>query len=341
MSEQLIVITGVSGHVGFNTLALALARGYRVRAIVRRADQGEKIKKTSSVKPYVANLEIVVVSDLLKPGAFDGVLDGACGVLHIASPLAIETDNYKRDIIDPAVDVTVGILKSTAKAPSIKRVVITSSIATILTWEYIISDDYTKVFITKDTYKPADASSHFDMPIQAYAAAKGHARVATYKFLEEERPHFDVINILPSMVIGKNELNTKKEDLETGTNGTVIGPLIGIKQQMPNLGVSVHVTDVARAHLDALNPEIPGNQDLLCSSGGLAGTSWDDAKEIAKKLYGKHVASGLFSLDGTSPSRPLRFDASETEKLFGWKFASFESQVQSVADHYIELAGAQ
>ncbi|KAH6724415.1 hypothetical protein BKA61DRAFT_665110 [Leptodontidium sp. MPI-SDFR-AT-0119] len=341
MSENLLVITGVSGHVGFNTLALALARNYRVRAIVRRAEQGEHIKRTQSVKPFVSNLEIIVVPDLLKPGAFDGVLDGASGVLHIASPLVVETDNFKRDIIDPAVDATVGILKSAAKTPSVKRIVITSSIATILTWEYIISDDYTKEFTAKDIQTPADASSRFDMPMQAYAASKGLARAATYKFLEEEKPQFDIINIMPSMVIGKNELNTKKEDLEIGTNGIAIGPLTGIKQQMPNLGVSVHVNDVAKAHLDALNPAIPGNQDLLCSSGGLEGTCWDDAKDIARKFYSKQVTDGLFNLTGTSPSRPIRLDASETEKIFGWKFASFESQVRSVADHYIELAGAQ
>ena len=58
----------------------------------------------------------------------------------------IQTDNYKRDIIDPAIDATVGILKSAAKAKSVRRVVITSSMATLLTMEYIMSDDFTKVF---------------------------------------------------------------------------------------------------------------------------------------------------------------------------------------------------
>ena len=179
------------------------------------------------------------------------------------------------------------------------------------------------------------------MPIQAYGAAKCHALAATNRFVQEEKPHFDIINILPSMVIGKNELNTKKEDLETGTNGVALGPLVGIKLEMPSLGVSVHVNDVARVHIDALNPAISGNRNLLCSSGGLQGTSWDDAKEIGKRYYSKQVANGLFNLSGSSPSRPIRLDASETEKLLGWKFATYEEQVQSVADHYIELAGHQ
>lgn len=79
----------MSGHVKFRDLVEALSRKYCVRAIVRRAEQGQQLKDASTVKPYGGNLEIVVVKDLLKPGAFDGVLDGAAGVPHIASPLAI------------------------------------------------------------------------------------------------------------------------------------------------------------------------------------------------------------------------------------------------------------
>lgn len=124
------------------------------------------------------------------------------------------------------------------------------------------------------------------------------------------------------MFIGKNELNTKKEDLETGTDGIAVGPLVGTKLEIPSLGVSVYVNDVARAHIDALNPVITGNQNLFCSSGGPEGTSWDDAKEIAKWHYKKQVADGFFNLSGSSPSRPIRQDASGTEKLLWWKFAS-------------------
>lgn len=80
----------MSGHVGYRVLVEALGRGYRVRAIVRRPEQGEQIKATRSVQPRLDNLEIVIVKDLLVPGAFDTVLNGVNGVIHVASPLAIE-----------------------------------------------------------------------------------------------------------------------------------------------------------------------------------------------------------------------------------------------------------
>lgn len=52
-------------------------------------------------------------------------------------------------MIDPAVQATTNVLESAAKVPSIRRVVITSSIATLITMEYLMSDDFTKVFTGK------------------------------------------------------------------------------------------------------------------------------------------------------------------------------------------------
>lgn len=159
--------------------------------------------------------------------------------------------------------------------------------------------------------------------------------------MRDKKPHFDVINVLPSVVIGANELNTAKEEVSKGTNVNVMGPLLGTKANIPDIGASVHVNDVAKAHVDALNPSIPGNRNLLCSSGGIQGVEWDDAKEIVKRLFPQQVSDGVFPLDGTLPTRPVRFDASETERLLGWKFVGFEAQVKSVAEHYLELASLQ
>lgn len=138
------------------------------------------------------------------------------------------------------------------------------------------------------------------------------------------------------MVIGRNELDTNKEEIASGTNGNVMGPLLGTNFPMPLLGVSVHVNDVAKAHIDALNPRIPGNRDFICSSGGLDGTVWNSVKDIAKRKFGKAVAEGHLTLDGSVPTRVIHLDASETEEIFGWKFLDLEAQVESVVEHYLE-----
>lgn len=177
--------------------------------------------------------------------------------------------------------------------------------------------------------------------MEAYGAAKALALKATERFIETERPSFDVVNIMPSMVIGKNELNTKKEEVASGTNAIALGPLFRDKSPMPVLGVSVHVNDVAKVHIDALNPAIPGNRSFICSSGGLEGTEWNYAKDIAKRHFSKAVSDGYLPLEGDVATRPIRLDASETEQAFGWKFAGFEYQVKSVVEHYLELLAAE
>ncbi|GKT43632.1 putative uncharacterized oxidoreductase [Colletotrichum spaethianum] len=340
MSQQLLAITGVSGHVGFRVLVEALTRGHSVRAIIRKAEQAELIKSTKSIQPYLDHLETVVIPDLLVTGAFDGVLDSVNGVIHVASPLAITSDNLRRDVVEPAITATLRVLESAIKVPSVKRVVITSSIAALLSWEYINSDDVTKVFTARDTYDPPGPETQFQSPLHAYGAAKALALQATERFIKDENPSFDVINIMPSMVIGRNELNTTKEEVASGTNNNVMGLLLEAKIPMPVLGVSVHVNDVAKAHIDALNPAIPGNKNFICSSGGLNGTRWDNAKDTAKRYFSKAVSDGFLSLDGTTATRPIQLDASDTEQTFGWKFLGFEDQVKSVLEHYLEFLEA-
>lgn len=86
----MLKITGASGYIGFKTMYMSLAQGYQVRAIVRRADQIERLKNHSKVAPNVDNLSFVVVPDLVAKNALAGALDGAKVILHLASPLAKE-----------------------------------------------------------------------------------------------------------------------------------------------------------------------------------------------------------------------------------------------------------
>lgn len=80
--------------MGFRVLVEALSRGYKARAVIRNASQAEQIKATDSVKPYLTQVEFAVVPDLLVPGAFHGVLDGADGVVHVASPLPSAVSSF-------------------------------------------------------------------------------------------------------------------------------------------------------------------------------------------------------------------------------------------------------
>lgn len=131
---------------------------------------------------------------------------------------------------------------------------------------------------------------------------------------------------------------TSHSDIATGTNAFAIGPVLGNRSLALLPGGTVYIDDVAKIEVLSLNQKINGNQGFLLSSHGLEGTTWNDTIEIVKKNFPQEVTNGLFKLDGMQPAKKLKIDSSRTEDVFGFKLASYEEQVKSVIEHYIELA---
>lgn len=188
---------------------------------------------------------------------------------------------------------------------------------------------------------PLDPDQFADNADLSYVIAKVSALNATDRFVEEKKPSFDVVNILPSLVIGKSEMDQTRKSVGVGSNNEALGLLLTKIARVDSLGASVHIDDVGRAHLDALNPELTGHRSYMCSSGGLEGTVWEDAKDIARKHFPKYVEDGTLPLAGTNPTKQIRLDSSETEKTFGWKFLNYEEQVKSLIGHYVSLPAAK
>jgi uncharacterized protein YbjT (DUF2867 family) len=83
-----VLITGVTGHIGFRTLVLALEAGYHARITSRSMQSLEKIKKASSVQKYLSDIEYFAVPDITDAASYDEAMKGVEYVLHIASPIA-------------------------------------------------------------------------------------------------------------------------------------------------------------------------------------------------------------------------------------------------------------
>jgi nucleoside-diphosphate-sugar epimerase len=142
---------------------------------------------------------------------------------------------------------------------------------------------------------------------------------------------------MPSFLIGKHELITDPKYITNGTNSATMGPLFGNKNPYPNPSTTVHINDVAKIEVKALDPKIPGNQNFLVSSGGLKRTNWQDCIDIVKKHFPEAAAKGIFPLGGEKPTKSTKVDSSKTEEVFGFKLQSYEDQVVSVAQHYLDI----
>jgi hypothetical protein len=68
-------------------------------------------------------------ANLLTPNAFDAACAGAHYVMHTASPYTLDTKDAKKDLLEPALNGTLNVLQSATKSGTVKRVVLTSSVA--------------------------------------------------------------------------------------------------------------------------------------------------------------------------------------------------------------------
>ncbi|KAF7526382.1 hypothetical protein G7054_g10788 [Neopestalotiopsis clavispora] len=142
-----VLLTGGSGFIAAHILELLLQRGHEVVTTVRSEDKAAKIREAHAG----AKLSVVIVPDIAQPDAFDEVVKtpGLEVVLHTASPFHYKWSDPKTELLDPAIIGTTSILKAIKRsAPGVKRVVITSSFASILSDAGLA--DTSTVFSEKD-----------------------------------------------------------------------------------------------------------------------------------------------------------------------------------------------
>ena len=133
---------------------------------------------------------------------FDQAVKDVDYVLHLASPIP-ESDSpaiidVKKDYVEPGLRGTIGMLESAVKSPSVKRVVIASSVVVVAPKEGSTSP------IGSDDLAPVpDPECVEPRPWTAYRASKHIAHHEATKFMESKRPQFDLVHILPAYVQGR------------------------------------------------------------------------------------------------------------------------------------------
>jgi nucleoside-diphosphate-sugar epimerase len=196
MSDKLVLVTGPSGYVGAHVFQTLLQKGYRVRGTVRSEEKANQLKEDFA--KYKSQIEsFVIVQDIIKDGAFEDAVKGVDYVIHVASPFHFNIEDNKRDMLDPAVKGTNNVLTAAKKEKQIKRVVITSSFASILDLNKGDRPGYT---YNEEDWNPVtwDEACNSDNPTAVYCASKKFAELAGFKFVEEQKPSFDIATMCKS-----------------------------------------------------------------------------------------------------------------------------------------------
>ena len=344
MPNDLVLITGATGFVGFKTLVLLLEAGYRVRVAIRSEIKKAEIlaaKSIGNLHPR-ADISWVVVPDLAIEGAYHEAVRGVTYVVHLASPMLkftgdVKPEEYESELIRPSIDGTIGILKSiTTTGASVKRVVITSSAVTLASAKHVLEEGVPLGVVLNESSTTPVAQGPYPSPFHAYNAGKIAASAAVHNFMEEAKRTFDVVHILPSFVLGRNELFTSPAEYFSSSNAPLMSLLLGNKSEQAVVGATVHIDDVGYMHVKSLDLIVPAGT-YIANSDGYAGSVWQNGVRAAAEAFPEAVAQGILKTDGVQPTLRFRVDTSLTEKTLDFKFQTFDSQVKSVVSHYLEL----
>ncbi|KAJ5964412.1 uncharacterized protein N7479_004288 [Penicillium vulpinum] len=270
------------------------------------------------------SLKAFTVIKLTTP--YDEAIKGVTYVIHLALPLPSPFLDPQTGIYKPNIKSVSTLLVSASKEPSVKKIVITSSVFANIPFPPDPSQEITTRSRLPNLPRP------FDSMLPAYSAGKAAALNFTENFIKEKEPSFAVVTVLPGFVFGRDDRALDVKDLYAGTNRILLGAITGQSAASPMPAGATHVDDAAKVHLAGLKEGIAG------SFGITTVHNFNDAWKAVEKHFSEAVADGTFT-QGNQPTVPVNWNAHQTEIDLEFTFKTYEDMVVDVAGQYLELSG--
>ncbi|WP_113700020.1 SDR family oxidoreductase [Nonomuraea lactucae] len=248
-----VLVTGGSGFIAGHCILQLLASGYQVRATVR------SLTREASVRSVLIDAGMVnehnlsfVAADLMRDGGWAEAMQGVDFVLHVASPVQPGHVDDEDDLIVPAREGALRVLRAAWDA-GVERVVLTSAFHAV-SWGHPHTD---RVFTEADW-------TVLDGPgVDAYGKSKTLAEQAAWEFMKGTTGPMELVTMLPVAVMGPVMGNDV-----SGSNHLIQSILNGGMPAFPHLFFPiVDVRDVARAHILAMTTPDAAGQRFLLSNG--------------------------------------------------------------------------
>ncbi|KAG9454267.1 hypothetical protein H6P81_007171 [Aristolochia fimbriata] len=310
-------VSGGNGYVASLLVKKLLDRGYIVNATVRDPGNPAKVSHLLDL-PGSERLKLFK-ADLTVEGSFDDPINGCEFVFHAATPIIIDSKDPVNDMINPAVGGTLNVLRSCAKTKTVKRVVLTSSLAAVCR---DLEKEEGSV-LTEECW--SNVEFLFSAKPPNWGASKTLAEKEAWKFAAENQ--IDLISVAPVRVGGPS---LTKE----GPNSTALalslftGKEFALKSlQLASGSISlVHVDDVCRAHIFVAEKESACGR-YICSAAGTT------VPELAKFLSNRYPQYKVPTDFGDFPWMP-KYPAS-SEKLIKEGF-TFRFGIEEIYDDSVE-----
>jgi len=246
MPKGTVLVTGATGFIAGHCIEELLTHGYAVRGTVRDPANADTAHLRAIAERTGSSLEFAGAS-LDADAGWAEAAAGCTAVWHIASPNPTSAPRTSDEVVRPAVDGTLRVLRAAAGARTVRRVVLTSSIDAIRLGH---GADPARVF-TEDDWSDVTRAA-------PYPTSKVLAERAAWAFAREH--NLDMVAVHPGLVLGP------LQRAQRTTSAEVVRLLLSRGMPaVPRLSFSiVDVRDVARAHLLATETAAAaGNRYIL------------------------------------------------------------------------------
>lgn len=234
------LVTGASGFIAQQLIVDLLEQGHSVRGTVRSKAKGESLRAAlAEHTPRAAEIELVE-ADLESDRGWNEAVAGVDVIHHLASPFPMAAPRNPDDLIRPARDGALRVLRA-AKSAGVERVVLTSSCAAIA---YGWGDSLPPILTEADWTDPTNVSD-----CSPYMQSKTIAEKAAWDYVAGEGRGIALTAINPVGVFGP----ILSAQVKTSV-GVVAQLLAGKYPALPNAGIQVvDVRDVSAAHIAVMN----------------------------------------------------------------------------------------
>lgn len=339
MAKELVLVTGGSGYIASNIILQLLEQGYAVRTTVRSSDKIDRVKKiiTAGGIDKLDDLSFIE-TDLSSEKNWDKAMEGVTYVIHPASPTPKLNFKDEKEMIDPAVNGVLYVMKA-ARDANVKRVVLTSAYGAIFAGHENRTTPYTE----KD-WSNLDAKNIFP-----YQKSKTLSERAAWKFIEEEGNGMELATVNPVAVMGPILTSDYSH-----SNIQIQQLLDGEVKAVPNVDSGyVDVRDVASLHLLAMTSPKAAGERFLATTGetlsmlDVANILREAFPAYAAKLPTKKIPNAILKAAAVADPK-LRMVASLTGKyagtsnqkakdLLGWNPRPAREAIIATAQSMIDL----
>ena len=274
-----VLVTGATGFIAGHVLLQLLEAGHEVRGTARSASSAARLNETLSKyagRPIAIDL---VAANLERDDGWAEAVAGMDFVQHVASPFPSGVPKDPNELIRPATDGALRVLKA-SRAAGVKRVVMTSSMAAIA---YGWGENRPAVLTEEHWSNPDNLKDN-----TAYTRSKTIAERAAWDYVNGEGKGLELAVINPAAVLGPVMSGDLSASLELLTM-----PLSGKIPAVPRIGFGiVDVRDVAAAQVAAMTVPGAAGERFLVSQPFMWFSDVADVLREAFPAYAKKLPKG-------------------------------------------------